>query len=64
QEFQLFIYQKQGENYEMLDFSPTFSNLPLLEIPRFLEESLRVGEIAMLRSFRNWVRQESVSNRK
>jgi hypothetical protein len=36
--------------------------LPLTtEIPLFLGKSLEIGEIAMIRSFRDWVRQQ-VSN--
>jgi Uma2 family endonuclease len=52
------IYQLQQGLYVPCTFSPTFAQLPLTEeIPRFLEESLRIGEIPMIRSFRAWVRQ-------
>lgn len=54
------IYQLRSGQYVQCNVSPTFADLPLtLEIPRFLEESPKIGEIPMLRSFRAWVRQHS-----
>ncbi|MBW4479758.1 MAG: Uma2 family endonuclease [Tolypothrix brevis GSE-NOS-MK-07-07A] len=56
------IYQLRDNVYVGCDVSPTFANLPLTtEIPRFLEESLNIGEIAMIRSFRSWLRQQIVN---
>ncbi|HEY9299740.1 MAG TPA: Uma2 family endonuclease [Phormidium sp.] len=53
------IYQWRDGVYVPCTVSPTFANLPLTtEIPGFLEESLRIGEIPMIRSFRAWVRQQ------
>ena len=52
------IYRLQEGVYVPFVVSPTFANLPLTEIPRFLEESLKIGEIPMIRSFRTWVRQQ------
>ena len=52
------IYQLFEGQYIPCTVSPTFANLPLTEIPRFLEESLKIGEIPMIRSFRAWVRQQ------
>jgi Uma2 family endonuclease len=53
------IYQLHDNVYVPCDVSSTFANLPLItEIPRFLEESLNIGEIAMIRSFRSWLRQQ------
>lgn len=55
------IYQLREGVYVPCDLSPTFANLPLTtEIPRFLQESLKIGEIPMIRSFRGWVKQQSV----
>ena len=34
---------QQGE-YVQLNYSPTFADLPLIEIPRFLEQSNVIGE--------------------
>ncbi len=56
------IYQLHENVYVACDVSPTFANLPLTtEIPRFLLISLNIGEIAMIRSFRGWVRQQIVN---
>jgi Uma2 family endonuclease len=56
------IYQLREGIYVACDISPTFANLPLItEIPRFLEESLNIGEIPMIRSFRAWLRQQIVN---
>jgi Uma2 family endonuclease len=56
------IYQLREGVYVECDVSPTFANLPLTtEIPRFLQQSLNIGEIAMIRSFRDWVRQQIVN---
>ncbi|TVP61179.1 MAG: Uma2 family endonuclease [Nodularia sp. (in: Bacteria)] len=53
------IYQLGEGVYLPCDVSPTFANLPLTtEIPRFLQESLNIGEIPMIRSFRDWVKQQ------
>ena len=54
------IYQLLEGQYIPCTLSPTFANLPLTEIPRFLEESLKIGEIPMLRAFRAWVRQQAL----
>jgi Uma2 family endonuclease len=52
------IYQLRDGIYLQCDVSPTFANLPLTtEIPRFLGESLKIGEISMIRAFRSWVKQ-------
>ncbi|MBD1906139.1 Uma2 family endonuclease [Funiculus sociatus GB2-A5] len=53
------IYQLREGVYVLCTVSPTFANLPLTtEIPRCLSESLRIGEITMIHSFRNWLRQQ------
>jgi len=52
------IYRLQQGAYVPYTTSPTFANLPLTEIPQFLEESLRIGEIPMIRAFRAWVKQQ------
>ncbi|MEI6444328.1 MAG: Uma2 family endonuclease [Nostocales cyanobacterium ELA583] len=52
------IYQMGDGVYIPCDVSPTFANLPLTtEIPHFLAQSLEIGEIPMMKAFRNWVRQ-------
>ncbi len=55
----MLIYQLRGNKYILCNDSPTFRNLPLTtEIPRFLAASLNIGEIAMIREFRTWIKQE------
>jgi Uma2 family endonuclease len=54
----LYIYQLQEGEYVECNNSPTFAQLPLIEIPRFLEESLRIGVMKMTRNFRQWVREQ------
>lgn len=49
------LYQGQ---YVQLDRSPTFADLPLTEIPRFIKQSNQIGEMEVLRAFRNWVREQ------
>ncbi len=51
------IYQLQAGEYVECSNSPTFAQLPLIEIPRFLEESLRIEVMRMTRNFRHWVRK-------
>ncbi|MHC5828098.1 MAG: Uma2 family endonuclease, partial [Nostoc sp.] len=36
----------------------TFAPVVVTEIPRFIQESKKVGQIAATRAFRNWVRQQ------
>ncbi len=53
------IYQLRDGVYVSGNVSPTFANLPLVtEIPRFMQESLKIGEIPMIKSFRAWVKQQ------
>ena len=55
----MLIYQLRGNKYILCNDSLTFRNLPLTtEIPRFLAASLNIGEIAMIREFRTWIKQE------
>ena len=51
------IYQLQQGKYIPVNDSPAFA-IPLTEIPRFLEQSNRLGEAQMLRMFRVWVREQ------
>lgn len=52
------ICQLREGQYVFCDCSPTFADLPLTEIPLFLEQSTQIGEMAMIRAFRTWVRQQ------
>jgi Uma2 family endonuclease len=53
----LYIYQLQQGQYMECNNSPTFAQLPLVEIPRFLEESQKIGVMGMTRVFRDWVKK-------
>jgi len=47
----------QDGKYIQSEISPTFPNLPILEvIPQFIEQSRTVGRSPTLRAFRQWVR--------
>ena len=52
---ELTIKQLRQGQYVQLDHSPTFANLPLTEIPRFLSQSTQLGERGVVRAFRSWV---------
>jgi Uma2 family endonuclease len=55
------IYQLSNGVYLPCDVSPTFANLPLTtEIPHFLAQSLEIGEISMIRSFRAWLQKSKI----
>lgn len=52
------IYQLRDGVYVLFDVFRTFAYLPLTtEIRRFLAQKLEIGEIAMICSFRNCLRQ-------
>jgi hypothetical protein len=55
----LTIFKLQQGQYLQLNYSPTFANLSLGEIPRFLQHSSQIGEAQMLKTFRAWVQQLS-----
>ncbi len=52
------IYTLESGQYLERDSSPTFAPVPVTEIPRFIQESRKTGEIAITRAFRTWVRQQ------
>lgn len=53
------LQQGQPESqYVELDYSPTFANLPLMQLPNFLKQSSQVGETQMLKRFRIWVKEQ------
>lgn len=54
----LTIKQLQQGQYVQLNRSPTFADLPLTEISRFIKQSSQIGEMEVLRKFRNWVREQ------
>ena len=52
------IYALNSGQYSQSDRSPTFASVLVTEIPRFIQESKKVGQIAATRAFRTWVRQQ------
>jgi Uma2 family endonuclease len=53
------IYSLSDGKYIPCNGSPTFANLPLnTEITKFLAASLEVGEVAMIKSFRSWLKTQ------
>jgi Uma2 family endonuclease len=54
------VYTLAGEQYSEVETSPTFAPVSVKEIPRFIQEAKKNGEIATTRAFRAWV-QEKIS---
>lgn len=52
------VYRLENGEYKECSTSPTFTPVSVAEIPRFIQESRKVGEIACTRAFRAWVRQQ------
>lgn len=52
------IYTLESGQYIERNDSPTFAPVKVAEIPQFIKESRKVGEIASTRAFRAWVRQQ------
>jgi len=53
------FYQLEEKQYLERNTSPTFPFLSPSEIVRFLEQQKTVGETAMIRLFREWVRSQT-----
>ena len=52
------IYRLESGHYVQRNNSPTFAPIAVTEIPKFLQQSRKVGEITCTRNFRNWIRQQ------
>ncbi|MDF5734309.1 MULTISPECIES: Uma2 family endonuclease [unclassified Nostoc] len=52
------VYTLAGGQYSEVQTSPTFAPVSVKEIPRFIQEAKKNGEIATTRAFRAWVQQE------
>jgi Uma2 family endonuclease len=52
------IYRRESGQYVERNNSPTFAPIAVTEIPKFLQQSRKVGEITCTRNFRNWIRQQ------
>ncbi|MBD2208082.1 Uma2 family endonuclease [Calothrix sp. FACHB-1219] len=52
------VYTLSGSQYSEVEFSPTFAPVPVKDIPRFIQESKKIGQLAAKSAFRDWVRQQ------
>ncbi|MGB7441702.1 MAG: Uma2 family endonuclease [Coleofasciculaceae cyanobacterium] len=58
------IYKLESGQYKESNTSFAFAPVPVKEIPQFIKESRKVGELTCTRNFRNWVKQELLSSDK
>jgi Uma2 family endonuclease len=54
------FYQLVQGKYDEFEFSRAFPIVSVSEMSRFIEQSKTTGEIALLKSFRAWVRNKIV----
>ncbi|MGH1395616.1 MAG: Uma2 family endonuclease [Trichormus sp.] len=52
------IYILSGNQYTEVEQSPTFAPVIVKDIPRFLQESQKIGQLAAKKAFRAWVKQQ------
>ena len=50
------IYILTNGQYSETQISPTFAPIQITEIPRFIAESKKIGQMSATRAFRNWVK--------
>jgi Uma2 family endonuclease len=55
------IYQLEAGQYISRLNSPTFLPIQTHEIPRFLQQSLEIGEVGVKKAFRAWVKEQHTS---
>lgn len=53
------VYTLEAGQYSEVQTSPTFAPVTVTEIPRFLQEAKKNGEVATTRAFRAWVQQKN-----
>ncbi|MBW4631563.1 MAG: Uma2 family endonuclease [Iphinoe sp. HA4291-MV1] len=58
------IYRLDDGQYTEVQTSPTFAPVQVKEIPRFIQETKKNGEMATTRAFRAWVKQQIASSTK
>ncbi len=54
------FYQLAEGQYVECEFSSAFPLVSVAEMSRFIEQSKTIGEIALLKSFRDWVKEKIV----
>jgi Uma2 family endonuclease len=52
------VYTLSGNKYTEVENSPTFTSVAVKDIPRFIQESKKIGQIAAKRNFRDWIKQQ------
>lgn len=52
------IYTLSGNQYSEVEQSPTFAPVMVRDIPRFIEESKKIGQLTAKNAFRTWVKQQ------
>lgn len=52
------VYTLASGQYSEVETSPTFTPVSVKEIPQFIQEAKKNGEIATTRAFRAWVQQK------
>ncbi|TAF05389.1 MAG: hypothetical protein EAZ77_14185 [Nostocales cyanobacterium] len=50
------IYILTNGQYSETQISPTFAPIQITAIPRFIQESKKIGQMSATRAFRNWVK--------
>ncbi len=55
---ELRVYTLSGNKYTEVENSPTFTSVAVKDIPRFIQESKKIGQIAAKRNFRDWIKQQ------
>ncbi|MBW4554438.1 MAG: Uma2 family endonuclease [Trichormus sp. ATA11-4-KO1] len=52
------IYALSGNQYLEVELSPTFTPILVKDIPRWIQESKKIGQLAAKNAFRVWVKQQ------
>jgi Uma2 family endonuclease len=52
------IYTLSGNEYSEVEVSPTFVPVSVRDIPQFIQESKKIGQLAAKSAFCTWVRQQ------
>lgn len=52
------IYTLSNNQYSEVELSHTFAPVSVREIPQFIQESQKIGQLAAKKAFRTWVRKQ------
>lgn len=56
---ELRLYRLAGEQYQNCSTSPAFPKIAVTQLPQFLQVAREINEIAMIKQFRVWIRQQA-----